>query len=117
MVGVQAPLATVSAMVVLAVVLPLVPVMVTVEVPAVAVLLAVSVSVLEVVDDVGLNEAVTPLGNPVAVNDTLPVNPFSGVTEIVSVALLPCVTESVDAERESVKVEPVPAGMRMPIAE
>ena len=41
-------------------------------------LLAVSVSTLEVVDDVGLNEAVTPLGRPVAVNDTLPVNPFSG---------------------------------------
>ena len=115
--GVQLPLATVSAMVVLAVVLPLVPVMVIVDEPVVAVLLAVNVSVLEVVDDVGLNEAVTPLGSPDAVNDTLPVNPPAGVTEIVSVALAPRVTESEDAERESVKVEPVPAGMRMPIAE
>jgi hypothetical protein len=76
-------------MVVLAVVLPLVPVMVIVDEPVVAVLLAVNVSVLEVVDDVGLNEAVTPLGSPDAVNDTLPVKPLAGVTVTVSVALLP----------------------------
>ena len=117
-VGVQTPLVTVSEMVVLAVVLPDVPVMVTLTgPPVVAVLLAVSVSTLELVDDVGLNEAVTPLGSPVAANDTLPLNPFSGVTEMVSVALLPCVTESVDAECESVKlgapVEPVPTNVVM----
>ena len=81
---------TVSATVVVAVVLPEVPVIVTVTgPPVVAVLLAVSVSVLALVDDVGLNEAVTPLGKPVAVNDTLPLKPFSGVTETVSAALLP----------------------------
>lgn len=104
-------------MVVVAVVLPEVPVMVTVEEPVAAVLLAVSVSVLELVDDVGLNDAVTPLGRPVAVNDTLPVNPFTSVTEMVSVALLPCVTESEDAERDSVKlgvpVEPDPTKVVM----
>jgi hypothetical protein len=103
-VGVHVPLLTVREIVVLAVVLPEVPVMVTVDVPALAVLLAVSVSTLELADDVGLNEAVTPLGRPVAANETLPLNPFSGVTEIVSVALLPCATERVDAERESVKL-------------
>jgi len=82
--------ATVRATVVVAVVLPEVPVMVTVTgPPAVAVLLAASVSTLEVVEDVGLNDAVTPLGSPVAVNVTLPLNPFSGVTEMVSVALPP----------------------------
>lgn len=104
-VDVQVPVFTVSAMVVLAVVLPLVPVTVTVTgPPVVAVLLADSVNTLELVEDVGLKEAVTPLGVPVAVNVTLPVNPFAGVTVTVSVALLPCVTESVDAERDSVKL-------------
>ena len=68
---------------------PDVPVMVTVEVPAVAVLLAVNVSTLEVVEDAGLNEAVTPLGRPVAANDTLPVKGLTSVTVIVSVPLLP----------------------------
>jgi hypothetical protein len=95
-------------MVVLAVVLPLVPVTVTVTgPPIVAVLLAVSVSVLALVEDVGLNEAVTPLGRPLTANVTLPVKPFLGFTEIVSVALLPCVTESEEAVRESVKLEVV----------
>jgi hypothetical protein len=91
-------------MVVLAVVLPLVPVMVIVDEPVVAVLLAVNVSVLEVLDDVGLNEAVTPLGSPDAVNDTLPVKPLTGVTVTVSVALVPCVTDNIEAERASVKL-------------
>jgi len=81
---------TVSAMVVLAVVVPEVPVTVTVTgPPAVAVLLAVSVSTLEVADEVGLKDAVTPLGRPVATKDTAPVNPPASVTEMVSVALLP----------------------------
>ena len=77
-------------MVVFAVVLPEVPVMVTVTgPPTVAVLLAVNVSTLEVVDDAGLNAAVTPLGILVAVNVTLPVNPPTSVTMMVSVAVLP----------------------------
>jgi len=96
---------TVRAMVVVAVVLPEVPVMVTVTgPPVVAVLLAVSVSTVELVEEVGLNEAVTPLGRPPAVNVTLPVKPFSGVTVMVSVAVLPCVTESEVGEDASVKV-------------
>ena len=80
---------TASAIVVVAVVLPEVPVMVTVVAPVAAVLLAVSVSTLALADDTGLNEAVTPLGSPVTANDTLPVNPPVSVTVIVSVALPP----------------------------
>ena len=76
-------------MVVVAFVVPEVPVIVTVDEPVVAVLIAVRVSTLELLDDAGLNEAVTPLGSPVAVNDTLPVKPSTSVTVMVSVALLP----------------------------
>jgi len=89
--------------VVLAVVLPDVPVTVTVNAPVVAVLLAASVSTLELVEDAGLNEAVTPLGRPDSVNATLPVNPPMSVTAMVSVPLAPCVTVSEDADGASVK--------------
>jgi hypothetical protein len=50
--------------------------MVTVAFPKVAELLAVSVSVLVEVVLAGLNEAVTPLGNPEADRLTALVNPF-----------------------------------------
>ena len=63
-----------------------------------AVLLAVSVSTLEVVDDAGLKEAVTPLGNPDTVKATLPVNPPVSATVIVSVPLAPCLILRDDAE-------------------
>ena len=80
-----------------AVSVPEVPVMVTVSgPPVVAVLLAASVSTLEfVVVGLGLNEAVTPLGKPLALRVTPPVNPLEGVTVMVSVALLPCTTVNV----------------------
>ncbi len=44
--------------------------------------------------DVGflLHDALTPLGRLVAARFTLPVNPFSGLTVMVSVAVPPCVT-------------------------
>ena len=87
---------------------PEVPVMVTVDEPTAAVLLAVSVSTLELVDDAGLNEAVTPLGKPLAVKVTLPVNPPVSVTVMVSVPLAPWATDKVAAEGLSVKL-PVPA--------
>jgi len=70
---------------------PDVPVMVTVTVPVVAALLAASVNVLVVVAGLGLNDAVTPLGRPEADKLTLPLKPFSGVTVIVLVPLVPCV--------------------------
>jgi hypothetical protein len=63
--------------------LPLVPVAVTSLVPKVAETLAVRVNVVEVVEAVGLNDAVTPVGSPPAVNVTLPLKPPVGTTEIV----------------------------------
>ena len=71
------------------VMLPDVPPMVMVDVPMAAVAVAASVTVL--VEVVGLvpNVAVTPLGNPDAVNVTLPLNPLRGVTVIVLVPLDP----------------------------
>lgn len=73
-----------------------------------AVLLAVNVSTLDVVDAVGLNEAVTPLGIPDAVNDTLPAKGLTSVTEMVSVPLAPWATDRVAAEGLSVKLPTAP---------
>jgi hypothetical protein len=70
--------------------LPDTPVTVTVTVPVVAVLLAVSVKVLLLAVLLGLNDAVTPLGRPEADKLTLLLKPFSGVTVIVLVLVVPC---------------------------
>src|SRR5579863_3767603 len=94
---------TVSAIVVLAVVVPLVPVMVTVELPVAAELLAANVTTLLPVVGLVPNVAVTPLGKLDADSVTLPVKPPLSVTVIVSVPLEPCVTESDGAEAASVK--------------
>lgn len=75
------------------------PVIVTVAVPVAALLLAVRVSVLVVVAEAGLNEAVTPLGRPDADKLTLPLNPFCGVIVTVLVPVAPCVTLAGDADR------------------
>ena len=80
---------TVRATVVVAVKAPEVPVIVTVVVPAVADPLAVSVSTLVVAVLVGLNDAVTPLGRPLAMKLTLPVNPPTSVTVMVLVPTAP----------------------------
>ena len=81
---------TVSATVVDAVSEPEVPVIVTVVgPPTVAVLDAVSVSTLDPVAGFVPNDAVTPLGKPLAERVMLPVNPFAGLTVMVSVLLLP----------------------------
>jgi hypothetical protein len=61
---------------VLCVRLPDVPVIVTVKVPVIAATLALSVNVLAPVVGFGLNDAVTPLGNPEADKLTFPLNPF-----------------------------------------
>lgn len=56
--------------------LPEVPVMVTVTVPLAAALLAVNVKLLAVAVLLGLKDAVTPLGKPVADKLTFPLKPF-----------------------------------------
>ena len=76
---------TVKAIVVNAVRLPEVPLIMSVAVPVVAALLAVSVSTLLPVVGLVAKTAVTPLGNPDAAKVTLPVNPFSLVTDRVDV--------------------------------
>ena len=80
---------TVTAIAVVFVKPPEVPVMVMVAVPGVAVLLAVSVTVLVAVTGLGLNAAVTPLGSPEAERLTLPLKPFCAVTVIVLAPLAP----------------------------
>jgi hypothetical protein len=83
---------------------PPVPVTVTVAAPRVAALDAASVSALLVpVVEVGLKLAVTPLGNPLALNPTLLVNPFRRVTVIALVPLAPRFTVRLVGLAESVK--------------
>ena len=81
---------------------PEVPVMVTVLVPVAAADVALNVATLEVAVDAGLNDTVTPVGRPVAVSATLPVNPLFGATVMVLVAPAPCAT--LNAGVEVVKV-------------
>ena len=80
---------TVSAMVVVALSEPEVPVMVTVDEPVAAELLAVSVSTLVEVAGLVANAAVTPLGKPDAARVTDPENGLTSVTVMVSVPLAP----------------------------
>ena len=115
----------VRATVVVAVKLPDVPVMVTVVVPVVAVLLAVSVKTLAPVVGFVPNVPVTPLGKPDAARVTLPENPFTSFTVMVLVPLLPCVTDRLLGEADSVKlgvaeparrlIRPVAFGLPQPV--
>jgi hypothetical protein len=81
---------------------PDMPVTVTVAAPIAAVLVAVSVNVLVFAVLLGLNDAVTPLGRPVADKLTLPVKPFCGVTVMVLAPLAPCVIVKLFGDAESV---------------
>lgn len=81
---------TVSAIVVVPVRLPDVPVTVTVADPVFAVALAVKVNTLVDEAGFGLKAAVTPLGKPEAEKVTLPVKPFAGVTVTVLMLVVPC---------------------------
>lgn len=83
--------------------LPDKPVMVRAAVPVVAALLAVSVSVLVPAVLAGLNDGVTPAGKPDADKLTVPLNPLSGLMEIVLVPLAPCRMVRLLGEAESVK--------------
>ena len=80
---------TVRSIVVVFVSDPLVPYIVITDVPVVAEALAVSVTTVEVVEDDGLKDAVTPLGSALVVNVTFPAKPPDGVTAIVDSALVP----------------------------
>jgi hypothetical protein len=76
--------------------LPLVPVIVSVDVPTGVVPLVVTVSV-DVPDPVtvtGEKLAVAPVGNPLALSATTPLNPFKAPTLAVYVAVLPATTVS-----------------------
>jgi len=93
---------------------PEVPVTVIGYVPATVVAATANVTTLEVADEVGLNEAVTPVGMPEAANDTLPVNGLTSVTVMVSVPVAPRATVSVDAEGASLN-PPVAAPQVVPL--
>ena len=71
--------------------LPLVPVIDNGKVPVgvVATVVTVMVAVPAPVTDDGLNVAAAPVGNPPALNVTVPVNPPDGVTVTVYVVLAP----------------------------
>lgn len=57
----------------------------------------------------GLNDAVTPAGSPVALSVTLPVKPNSGVTVMVDVPEVPWVMVNEDGDVPRVKLlVPVP---------
>jgi len=84
------PCAIVRAMVAVSVSAPLVPVTTIVAGPIAAAGAAVSVRMLDVGDDVGLKDAVTPVGKPLTLNDTLLLKPPVVLTAIVDVVLLAC---------------------------
>lgn len=94
---------TVSVTVVELVKLPEVPTSVTAAVPVVAALPAVNVKVLVLVALPGLKKAVTPLGRPEADKVTPPLKPFCGVTAMVLVPAVPCITLKILGEAASVK--------------
>ena len=71
--------------------------------PRVAVVLAARVNTLVEVVLEGLKVAVTPEGRPDADRLTDPLKPFSGVTVMVLVLLVPCLMLRVAGEAESEK--------------
>jgi hypothetical protein len=62
-----------------------------------------SVELPEVTMDVGLNVPVAPVGSPVTLSVTVPVNPFSGLRVEVKVVLDPAVMVRVDGDAETAK--------------
>jgi hypothetical protein len=88
-------------MVVVGAKVPEVPVMVIVPLPVAAEELAVNVSVLFNTVLAGLNEAVTPVGNPEAARFTLPEKPFAGTTLIVTEPLAACCKVTAPGDDES----------------
>lgn len=100
-----APL-TARCTVVVSVIEPEVPAIVTGYVPAAVALLAVNVNTLELLVEAGVKAAVTPAGNEEAIDrSTLPVNPLAPTTEIVAVELEPATTLIAPFEAASQKPE------------
>ena len=83
--------------------LPEVPVIVRVDVDPAAELLATTVRMLEVAALAGLNDAVTPAGNPEMLRFTAPLKPCCGLTVMVLLALAPGATVSVEADADRLK--------------
>jgi len=82
------------------VMVPEVPVTVIVDEPTVAVLDAVKVSTLLLVVVDGLNDAVTPVGRPLAVRATAPVKPLMSVTAMALVPVAPWAMLTGEADSE-----------------
>lgn len=106
--------------------LPDVPVIVRVDVDAAAELEATTVSVLVVAALAGLNDPVTPVGNPAIARFTAPLKPCCGLMVMVLVPLAPGAMESVDADEDRLKagefdvavkllIKPWPAGVPHPV--
>jgi hypothetical protein len=86
---------------------PLVPLMLRVGFPTgvLEVVAIVSVELAPAAIEVGLNEAVAPVGSPlVTLRFTVPVKPLSAATPTVYVVLLPWLTDWVAGEAEIVKL-------------
>src|SRR5277367_4596442 len=117
---------TVRLTLVLPVRLPDFPAILTVDNPVAAVALAVNVSVLVLVAGLGLNDAVTPLGNPDAERVTFPLKPPPTLIVIVLVPLPPCMMATLSGDAESEKfgaadpasavIRPIPFGLPHPVA-
>ena len=82
------------------------PVTAIVNVPTAAVELDTSVNALVPAVLAGLKDAVTPFGKPDIDKLTVPAKPFSGVTVIVLVPLVPCVSVTVFGDAEIEKLGP-----------
>jgi len=98
------PVVMMSVMVVVLLSVPEAPVMVIVYVPTGAVVLAAKVTTLEVLEETGLNAAVTPLGVPEAESETLPVNGLTSVIVMVTLQLPPWGSVQVVGEDAIVKL-------------
>ena len=85
---------------------PDLPLTLTLKVPVVAELLTVSVNVLALVELLGLNDAVTPIGRLDAEKLTLPVKPRTGLMVIVDVPVLPRATLRLLGDAERLKFGP-----------
>ena len=84
---------------------PLVPLIVSVYVPVGVEALVETLMVVdpEVLTDAGLNEAVAPVGSPVTLNATVPLNPVPGVTVAVYVVPAPAMTVRDDGVADNEK--------------